>query len=456
MGSGDQDRVFERRIPALMHAIDEDGRLIEVTDHWLAALGYQRDEVIGKKSVEFLTVESRRYAESIALPRLWTVGYAHDVSCQFKKKNGEILDVLLSAITVQDQMGASSRSIAVLTEVTERKRAGTERIGLRAQLEPVWKPKSTGVAAGRVVPDLDKGISLIKARTKFILEISALFCAGGASSGFQRASRSLSAPDQFQFSAASSQIARKPVPLLEEERPAARLEKEGANALTSTELLSILLSGVGAGRHLHWDDAECLEMARHLLHETGGLAGMASVSIQEIRQRTNLGLEGAAALQTAFVLGLRSLGERRGVGTKFHNGKDFFARYGPMFIGKRREIFISAFLDTKNRLIRDEIISEGTLNECIVHPREVFSTAIRESANTVALIHNHPSGDPEPSCQDRELTVRLVDVGRLVGIQVIDHIIIGTGSFFSFAEKGLLQLTRVEAQGIPASPSSFR
>ena len=152
----------------------------------------------------------------------------------------------------------------------------------------------------------------------------------------------------------------------------------------------------------------------------------------------DLGLEGAAALQAAFVLGLRSLVERHGVGTKFHNGKDFFARYGPTFIGKRHEIFISAFLDTKNRLIRDEIVSEGTLNRCIVHPREVFSTAIRERANTVVLIHYHPSGDPEPSRQDRELTVRLVHVGRLVGIQVLDHIIIGIGSFFSFAENGLL------------------
>ena len=142
--------------------------------------------------------------------------------------------------------------------------------------------------------------------------------------------------------------------------------------------------------------------------------------------------------KAAFAIGRCCLTEKHGVGTLFRKGADFFARYGPMLKGRRREVFITALLDTKNRLIRDEKVSEGTLTETIVHPREVFNRAIRESANTVALIHNHPSGDPRPSRDDRNLTERLVEVGNLVGIHVLDHIIVGNGRFFSFAEEGLI------------------
>ena len=101
-------------------------------------------------------------------------------------------------------------------------------------------------------------------------------------------------------------------------------------------------------------------------------------------------------------------------------------------------VFVTVLLDTKNRLLREEMVSEGTLNESLVHPREVFRAAIREGANSVAFVHNHPSGDPQPSQDDKVLTQQLIDASRLIGIKVLDHVIIGDGRFFSFQEEGLL------------------
>ncbi len=122
----------------------------------------------------------------------------------------------------------------------------------------------------------------------------------------------------------------------------------------------------------------------------------------------------------------------------FAAAKTFFARYGPQLKGRKQEVFIIVFLDTKHRLIRDETVSQGTLNATLTHPREIFRTAIRESVQCIALIHNHPSGDPAPSRDDTELTARLVEAGLLVGIKVLDHIIVGDGKFYSFVDEGLI------------------
>ena len=106
--------------------------------------------------------------------------------------------------------------------------------------------------------------------------------------------------------------------------------------------------------------------------------------------------------------------------------------------GEQREHFYTLLLDTKHRLIREVPVSIGSLNESVVHPREVYRSAIRESAAKVVFVHNHPSGNPDPSPQDRALTRRLVDAGELVGIDVLDHIIVGHDTYFSFAERGIL------------------
>ena len=104
-----------------------------------------------------------------------------------------------------------------------------------------------------------------------------------------------------------------------------------------------------------------------------------------------------------------------------------------------KEQFHIVMLDGKNRILREERISEGILTASLVHPREVFAPAIREAAAGLVLIHNHPSGDPEPSPEDREVTRRLVAVGELVGIRILDHVIVGDGRYVSFIERGLLE-----------------
>jgi len=109
------------KIPAMLHSIDTDGRIVEVSDHWLEILGYPRDEVIGRKCVEFLTEESRRYAETVALPEFWSTGEARNVAFQFVRKDGQIADVLLSAVAEPDREGRPARRLAVLTEVSDKR-----------------------------------------------------------------------------------------------------------------------------------------------------------------------------------------------------------------------------------------------------------------------------------------------------------------------------------------------
>ncbi|HYF50868.1 MAG TPA: DNA repair protein RadC [Planctomycetota bacterium] len=130
--------------------------------------------------------------------------------------------------------------------------------------------------------------------------------------------------------------------------------------------------------------------------------------------------------------------EKAEVRRAFSSGKDFYEHYHLRLRDKRNEVFIVVLLDNKNRLIHDEQVSEGSLTETLVHPREVFANAIACRAAAVALIHNHPSGDPAPSAADKALTKRLQSVAQLVGIRLLDHVIIGDGAFTSFVDCGLL------------------
>jgi DNA repair protein RadC len=110
----------------------------------------------------------------------------------------------------------------------------------------------------------------------------------------------------------------------------------------------------------------------------------------------------------------------------------------PIFAGKKREEFQVVLLDRKNRVMKNLMISQGSLTASVVHPREVFNPAIRESAAAIICVHNHPSGDPQPSQEDRVLTTRLAQAGQLLGIQMLDHIIVGRDTYMSFADEGLL------------------
>ena len=139
------------KIPAMLHSIDMDGRIVEVSDRWLEVLGYPREEILGRKSVEFLTDQSRRYAETVALPEFWSTGEAHNVSYQFVRKDGEIVDVLLSAVAEPDPSGRPARSLAVLTDVTAKRKV--EELH-RAREEPVAR------AAPQYLREIPYGLTL--------------------------------------------------------------------------------------------------------------------------------------------------------------------------------------------------------------------------------------------------------------------------------------------------------
>jgi len=125
-------------------------------------------------------------------------------------------------------------------------------------------------------------------------------------------------------------------------------------------------------------------------------------------------------------------------GERFTTSAEVFAHFHERLRDRRKEVFLTLLLDSKNRLLREVQVSEGSLNASIVHPREVFTPVVRESAAAVLLVHNHPSGDPTPSREDLELTGRLREAGELMGVRVLDHVIIGSGCYVSLADRGLL------------------
>lgn len=126
-------------------------------------------------------------------------------------------------------------------------------------------------------------------------------------------------------------------------------------------------------------------------------------------------------------------------GERFSNSRDLFTRYRARFYNARKEYFICLNLNSKNQLIREVLISIGSLSTSVVHPREVFAPAVRDSTAAVIFMHNHPSGDPAPSREDRECTSRLLQAGKILGVRVLDHIVLGFDDYYSFADAGLLQ-----------------
>lgn len=219
----------------------------------------------------------------------------------------------------------------------------------------------------------------------------------------------------------------------QQERVRERLLRFGADALSPPELMGVLLS---AGQ----SPAEAVDLARRLFDAFGGVRATASRTIAELIEVEGIGPARAARVQAAFGL-VRALSEERlPRGTAIRSSSAIFERFHPVLRDRKRECFISVLLDGKNRVIREDQVSVGSLTSSIVHPREVFSTAIRESADAVIFVHNHPSGDPTPSMEDIEITNRLVEVSRIVGIRVLDHVVVGDGRYTSFHERGLLHV----------------
>lgn len=213
-----------------------------------------------------------------------------------------------------------------------------------------------------------------------------------------------------------------------EERPRERLIKYGANALSDHELLAIIL--VNGSK-----EDNVIELAKKLL-KGNNIKSLSRKRINYLKKNLGIGEAKACQITACFELG-RRLASFKEQPSPIINGamdiaKMFMAEMGSF----KKEHFKCIFLDSRKRLIKDETIFIGTLNASLIHPREIFQAALEEGAAAVILLHNHPSGNPYPSDDDIEATKQLVKAGGILGIDVLDHIIIGSKRYFSFRERG--------------------
>ncbi len=219
--------------------------------------------------------------------------------------------------------------------------------------------------------------------------------------------------------------------LPEEERPRERLRKFGPNALSTAELLAIILR-TGTRKQ------SALELAKHLLKKFGNVKSLAKASLEELCEIDGIGLTKAVQIQAAFDIGKRFTRFREDEKPSIRSSRDVANLLSDEMRLYENECFKILLLNTKNQLIKDETISVGILNASLVHPREVFKAAIKANSASVIIVHNHPTGDPTPSEEDNETTKRIKEAGKLVGIELLDHIIIGEDGYFSYKDKDLL------------------
>ena len=217
----------------------------------------------------------------------------------------------------------------------------------------------------------------------------------------------------------------------EYDRPRERLYAHGPEALADAELLALQL---GSGTRGH----TALDVAREMLSTYGSLGEVASREVVELARQRGVGPARAARLAAAFELTRRLRSRTPGQRATLGTPAEVYAAFGPLMEDLKREVFRVALLDAQNGLLRDRVVSEGTLSASLVHPREVFKPAIVESAAAVILLHNHPSGDPTPSREDVRLTRQLAECARLLDLRLHDHVIIGRGRYVSLAERGLI------------------
>jgi len=225
---------------------------------------------------------------------------------------------------------------------------------------------------------------------------------------------------------------RRAFPARSTDRPRERLLALGPSALTLAELVAILI-GTGTAGH------DALEVSRGLLAlGDGSLRGLVARPLGAWRQVPGMGPAKAARVAAALELARRLARESRGEGRLIAGPADVHRWCGATLRDLPVEEFHVLTLDAQHRVTRDLLITRGILNGSLVHPREVFRAAIAEAAAAIILVHNHPSGHPAPSADDRAITSQLVEAGRIVDLPVCDHVIIGGDGYFSFAEAGLL------------------
>ena len=217
------------------------------------------------------------------------------------------------------------------------------------------------------------------------------------------------------------------------EKPRERLYRLGAAALSDAELLALLL-GTGIASQ------PALQTAQRILTENGSIERLSEYGISGLARIRGIGTAKATRLLAAFELGIRLVEMRKSPMPPItvHTSEDVFNAYHTRLAPLRQEIFFVVGLNAKNQVIREITVAMGSIDECHVAPREVFRPLLLEAACRAILVHNHPSGDPAPSTQDLSLTRRLIKVGDLLGIPILDHVIIGRFSHVSLRDLGLV------------------
>ncbi|MDD3704703.1 MAG: DNA repair protein RadC [Clostridiaceae bacterium] len=218
--------------------------------------------------------------------------------------------------------------------------------------------------------------------------------------------------------------------LPEEEQPRERLARHGASVLSNSELLALLL-GSGSKKE------NAISLAHRILIKEQGLRFLVDSTMEQLCSINGIGEAKAAQIKAAIELGKRLAAFELGVDKPVKCPQDVAGLLMEEMRYLKKEHMKLVLLNVKCNLISVEEISVGSLNASIVHPREVFNPAIRKSSASIIMVHNHPSGDPAPSSEDVSITARIAEAGKLIGIELVDHVIIGDGKYISMKERGL-------------------
>lgn len=217
-----------------------------------------------------------------------------------------------------------------------------------------------------------------------------------------------------------------------EDRPREKLKKLGASNLTDAELIAIVLRTGTKGKSV-------IALALELVKKQTNIAGMISMPLSELKKFSGIGEDKAITLLAVFEIGRRIQSQSKWDTTKkITSPKDIAEFFVPLLRDELKEKFVVVCLSSSNKVIKHDVISVGSLNSSIVHPREIFKFAIENSSASIILIHNHPSGNLEPSNEDIAITKKLVEAGKILNIEVLDHIIVGGNSFTSMVERRLM------------------
>jgi DNA repair protein RadC len=215
-----------------------------------------------------------------------------------------------------------------------------------------------------------------------------------------------------------------------EERPRERMINDGAEKLSNSELIAILL-------RTGTKDESVLELSSRILHELGSIRRLTEATVEELTKIKGIGKAKAVQLKAGIELGRRVARKQAALFT-IRSPEDAADYLIQLLQLDQQEKFHVLYLNTKNQIVAEKTIFVGSLNASIVHPREVFKEAVKQSAASIIVAHNHPSGDPTPSREDIAVTKRLIEAGQMIGIECLDHLIVGDDCYISLKEQGYI------------------